>query len=490
MKSDNLKHLIDKNREAFDSFEPSADLWQNIESGIVTKPAAFKTLVNKGWIKYGLSSLIIGTAITYFVAGSEPDKTVPVQNTATFSMTEDFSETKRAESEKQNHVVTANIVVNTPAAEKVTSGGSDSTKSPAPVVSPETEDLVFAAKELMPPLEEQTSVPADHTSALPVATQRKKGVTTLIDTMFAGVKRIEVKSAICDVNIKPGTGDKVVVHGNIYLEAKGITMNVKNNYRIEFEKQDSVLKVNVTCHSIKKPVVIVGVLKSEAALNFEIPAGVDMIVDGSNGNICVEDVTARTFDFKTNFGNIKANKVKADIKLKTSSGDIKVQQITGTVITETQFGDQRFENIEGDVLIRSSSGDIIAKQIKGKVNAKSSFGDQTYEMLAGDLVSTCGSGDIKLEEIKGHLKLQSRFGDIKGEKVEVLGNSEIETSSGDISIDFINDVESLGFNLQTTSGDIKVKKESHELRSENRLLIDDKSITVKGTTKFGDQSYR
>jgi hypothetical protein len=492
MKGDNLKHFIDSNREAFDSLEPSADVWQSINSHVGMKPSAFKTLVKKGWIKYGLSSLVIGSTVTYLVATSDTGKPKDVPELAQKAVVEHSPEMQEATDTTKEVSVQREIMKEPKKENVVLKGSMDSTRSfvITEAMTPVNDGgLMFTQKEFIPVNDEKPPV-IEEKSITTLAREKKKEAEIIVDTLFSGIKRIEVRSAICDVNIKARAGNEVVVKGNINIQTKGITLNAKNNYKINFEKADSVLLVNVVCHQISKPVVVFGVLKSDACLNFEIPKGVEMKVEGSSGNINMEDLNAKTLEVKTSFGDIKARQIEADLKLTASSGDIKAQQITGTLITETQFGDQRFENVMGDLLIRSSSGDIIAKQIKGKINSKSSFGDQTYEMLSGDLVSVCGSGDIKLDETKGNLKLHSKFGDIRGEKVEVTGDSEIETSSGDIIMDFSNDIESLGFNLHTNSGDIKVKTAGEELRSEKRILVENKDLTVKGFTKFGDQTYK
>lgn len=130
-------------------------------------------------------------------------------------------------------------------------------------------------------------------------------------------------------------------------------------------------------------------------------------------------------------------------------------------------GDQQYENVDGNISGRATSGDIELQRVTGQV----------------DLETT--SGEIELDGIVGTLKLRTTSGDIRGSKVQLSADSKARTTSGEIELEFINDINEMSFDLDASSGDLTVGSR----RADDQLEITRGGILFVGRSTSGDQSY-
>ena len=69
--------------------------------------------------------------------------------------------------------------------------------------------------------------------------------------------------------------------------------------------------------------------------------------------------------------------------------------------------------------------------------------------------------------------------------ISIFPDADFDATSGNIEIDFTNDLEDLSFDLTATSGDLEVGRRE----AEKRLKIERGGYTVRGVTSSGDQEY-
>lgn len=123
------------------------------------------------------------------------------------------------------------------------------------------------------------------------------------------------------------------------------------------------------------------------------------------------------------------------VQLKTSDGNLVLQQTKGDVELRTSDGDLRATRIVGNLMVKSSDGDIILEEIAGDVNAITSDGDvEMYEVV----------GDINAQSSDGNL-------DLKG----VDGSLQCRTSDGNVSVSFVNTPAS-DCHVNASDGNIRV----------------------------------
>ena len=153
------------------------------------------------------------------------------------------------------------------------------------------------------------------------------------------------------------------------------------------------------------------------------------------------------------------------LRLATSSGDLTVSEITGTVELDTDFGDIRAEQVRGAVSARSGSGGVTLVDLThpGDLVVETEFGDLLLREVAADsLTAQSGSGQIRVEggEIGGALDLKTDFGDVTAVGVNAA-SYRLTSGSGNLTLDGCGGP----LNLQTDDGDIEVRNAADAQRA-------------------------
>lgn len=137
-------------------------------------------------------------------------------------------------------------------------------------------------------------------------------------------------------------------------------------------------------------------------LDIEVPEGTVLDVRDSSGNLSIHSV--------------------GSVSVKDSSGDIEIENISGSAVVSDSSGDIVFRDIEGDVTIESdSSGDIRGTGIDGSVLVRSdSSGDIRFRDVGKDYtVERDSSGDIIADGVGGNFNvLSDGSGEIEASNVQ------------------------------------------------------------------------
>ena len=175
----------------------------------------------------------------------------------------------------------------------------------------------------------------------------------------------------------------------------------------------------------------------------------------SSGDLCIPNITAQDVSLECSSGDVQVGKVSTehgsstgDIVIKTTSGEIKTDQLTGTVNIETSSGDITVGQVTGDAHIKTNSGSIQSESLLGNVQVAASSGDISVQRIDGDVTAESSSGDIKIYEGSGRRMVSTTSGEIVLSQVAAAW--EAESSSGDVTI---KAQEGSG-SIHTTSGDI------------------------------------
>jgi hypothetical protein len=164
-------------------------------------------------------------------------------------------------------------------------------------------------------------------------------------------------------------------------------------------------------------------------------------VKTSSGSIKADDDYAcSNLHLECSSGSISVNAITAEsISLRTSSGSIHGQRLTGNLDLRTSSGSIAVEHIEGDVSAEASSGSITFEQAEGRVAAKTSGGRIRVDALAGALTAQASSGSIHcgISALTGDLSLTASSGSVNLELARTAAfNFSARTSSGGLSTPF------------------------------------------------------
>lgn len=206
---------------------------------------------------------------------------------------------------------------------------------------------------------------------------------------------------------------------------------------------------------------------TESRIDLTIVDGVKLDIDNSSGDVNVANLRASTSKIEASSGDITLRSIIANLEVETSSGDIDIDGLTGDSEIESTSGDQDIFNTKGDIDTRASSGDITISGFNGKIEVQAT------------------SGDVEIRKGVGSIRARTSSGNIDGYGIELNDNCYFDATSGDIEIDFTNDLDELSFDLTATSGDLEVGSRS----GEKRMVIDRGGIKISGTTSSGSQEY-
>ncbi len=164
------------------------------------------------------------------------------------------------------------------------------------------------------------------------------------------------------------------------------------------------------------------------------------------------------------------------LNLRTSSGDIKIEGVTGTLLCQTSSGDLGLKNVGGNLLVSSASGDITVAGLEGKMGVRTASGDiRTRDLSLDELSMHTSSGDLQLDMVKLPEK-----------------DFEVRTVSGDLTVFTPADA---GFKLETrtVSGSVtcgfprdKVKYQANGRRETSLEVNGGGGLTIQVSTVSGD----
>lgn len=260
----------------------------------------------------------------------------------------------------------------------------------------------------------------------------------------------------------------VEVKGNS-LEVKGKARNVRVMAFGNIENYTQLWIPSSYSGSIK-----LATASGEIISQFEPVLKKEFDVSSTSGDIKIPSVSADKIDIASISGEIQIDTINANsnINIGTSSGDIRLQQITGEVNIasisgeikaavisgnaqlSTTSGDITIQQIDGDTEVSTTSGNVKILEGKGSREISSSSGDITIQGADGSFDLSTSSGEILFQAQSGMGEIETSSGDIKIELYELAGSINIDSTSGDVNIK-LPESSSFDFEANTTSGDIK-----------------------------------
>lgn len=252
-----------------------------------------------------------------------------------------------------------------------------------------------------------------------------KSKKVIFDTSYEveSIDNLEILSKSGDVNFEESTDGRirVLVYGenendlNVDLSQNKLKVNY-SNYK----------KINFGFNFYLNDIIIYIPKEYSKQIN----------VDMNYGDIKAIDLENATINIKEDCGDIKLGKVR-DIDIKNSYGDIDIELVSDNARIEANCGDIKL----------------------GK---------------AKDIEIENNYGDINIGLISNKFKIEADCGDIKLDKVEVLENSSIKSSLGNVKIKETNDIY---IDAKTHLGDIKVN--TNNRHSDIILKIDSDCGDIK-----------
>ncbi|RDW21098.1 hypothetical protein CWR48_03845 [Oceanobacillus arenosus] len=211
-------------------------------------------------------------------------------------------------------------------------------------------------------------------------------------------------------------------------------------------------------------------LPKEIADNWEIRTG--------SGDVEISNIITESISMQTESGDMEAVRILSkQASIIASSGDLSLKDSEVEKLSfETSSGEAKLKNISSNVIHGSaSSGDIVVKNLHGKsLEIETSSGEMELEKvivntaslransgdIAADYLMTeqtsvrTSSGEINVRSFQGNVKAESSSGDVEFSTVDEAAY-DIETSSGDITVEISSEKLNATINAKTRSGKIR-----------------------------------
>lgn len=268
---------------------------------------------------------------------------------------------------------------------------------------------------------------------------------------YAGMTALEVEAETFAVEVRPTGGRRVEMQ----------VENAPNSYTVYHSAEGDTVRVWVerTFSLFSRP--------HRGRLVFLVPADIDLSVDTSTGEIYATGLTG------------------GEVAVETSTGSILVEEFGDGASVRSTTGSIDIRRCEGVYTVRSTTGRIALTSVEGDLEVASSTGSQRYEQIVGDIDARSTTGRIELSDTEGRLRLRTSTGRQIGTDVLLTGDSAFDSTTGDIEMDLANDVDSLEFDLSSTTGSLRVGSD----RSQRELFLSGTGYTITGSTSTGSQHY-
>lgn len=269
-----------------------------------------------------------------------------------------------------------------------------------------------------------------------IKVERGTGSTVIVDVRRTGRDVSSVRVATGDIDGVPTL--RVIFSGDEIASARltgHSSTNVNVNEDGTFGHGRGGRRVRVSSADSRHG----GAMEADADVVIHLPAGVKL-----SANLAV--------------GDIGADGIASDLTLNTSAGDITASNTHGLLDANTASGNITTTATEGDLTINTASGDI---EINGAqathVRVDVASGEvRAHGIHAQDIHLESASGNIKVTDASApDLKAESASGNVRVELNGTVRNVEVSTASGNAEIivpaGFGGEVE-----MDTSSGDIDV----------------------------------
>lgn len=478
-----IENYIKNNRSKMDSFIPSDKVWDKIN---VSMNKTVHNKSNRSWLKYAFGASVI-CLLLYFKLVDTKKEHVPFSQIANNS----------TPPKQQINPVKSIFIASSENNKKLKDIKKGNFNFSRIDDNSKEHILIDSLVEMRTDIKDVnllTDVLKNQPSVISSICNRnnKSGTNSFsnsIDTLFDGIKRLEINSSSADINILSDSGNQVSFKGDIKLESHGIVIG-KSNYKIIYERKDSLLKISFVNMPKTKVVIILGSVDREAILNFKIPDGIDLTVNNSCGNVFVKGLKGKLLQIHTFSGDIIAEDINTNLKLESGLGNLTATNIKGDIKANIGSGDLLITHQEGNTEVLTSLGNQQFINISGKLNTQCNSGDIKIINMSGNTFIRSGLGNISLNTFKGNPIINVASGNVTGKNVELVDSMEVAVMYGNINMNLLNNINTLSFDLHSKFGKINIEKDGQKLEGERRLFLKDGNVLVKCSTEAGIQLYR
>lgn len=304
-------------------------------------------------------------------------------------------------------------------------------------------------------------------------------------------REVRIISDRGDITITPSPDDQahVFVHKYVRGNSQDEANQFNTSTRPKFEQQGTVWLLDLTGGNFSR---------GRFNLEVQVPARYAVSLVDHSGDIRISQIQSDV-EVETSHGDISVEQIKGNAVLRAHGGDVTVKDVSGNVNLDGRVSDSTFTDIGGTLTATGSyAGDIQLSHVTGAVKFNTSrtdlqiakvggdlsmdSGDLKADSITGPLILRTDAKDVHLDNISGDVHIEDRRGDIHVQAAASLGNLDISTTGGEISVAL---PEKPGFQVDAQS-------DGGEIQSDFNLNInnDRSTATASGTVGKGGPQVR
>jgi DUF4097 and DUF4098 domain-containing protein YvlB len=190
----------------------------------------------------------------------------------------------------------------------------------------------------------------------------------------------------------------------------------------------------------------------ESEFNISVPRKFHLELKTTAGDIKFKGDLDGNADLHTNGGDIRSQNVKGSLTAETMGGDIKLGDVDGYLNINTMGGDISVGEVKGKkVKINTNGGEIRIKNSYSGIFAKTYGGDISMGNAGGDSEFLTYGGNIDVGEVTGSVNMETYGGDLLLKSAN--GKVKAKTNGGNINLDNVTG----SIDAKTLGGDINVE---------------------------------
>ncbi|MFA6260763.1 MAG: DUF4097 family beta strand repeat-containing protein [Bacteroidia bacterium] len=292
-----------------------------------------------------------------------------------------------------------------------------------------------------------------------------------IDTLFSGIHHLDVHGMICDIKVRGTNTSQTSLKGRIMYESGNKKKETGDAFKIMVERNGDVLKVWLEQKRKTRWITFSNSIRWEGLLEFELPANTNIKLRSSSGRTDVSGMQGNQCDLENSYGPLYADSISTNLRVKSSSGDITLRNITGNIDATALYGSQTIKQIKGNLVSNSSSGDVSITEITGNTNVEALYGNIHVIKAEGNVQITSSSGNVSLKSVHGDVcTVEASYGNITASQIQA--KLEVHTKSGNINLHgisgFVKAVSLYGTqHISDINGDVLVNSSSGEVTLED-----------------------
>jgi DUF4097 and DUF4098 domain-containing protein YvlB len=217
--------------------------------------------------------------------------------------------------------------------------------------------------------------------------------TTLVVRCGAGhvtVRAEDTQRTTVELTPLNAAAEDALAEARVEQERKAVVVDIPRHRGGLFRPHPSV-GIVITC-----PTGSMLEVKAESADVTATGSYAEALVTTGSGEVQVEDITGSA-KLKSGSGDVSARLVGKAAMISTGSGDVSLDRAGHSVAVSVGSGDIRIGDVTGDALAKTGSGDVEVDRLGGALVTKSGSGNLVvHRATSGSVKATGASGSITI----------------------------------------------------------------------------------------------